>query len=119
MSKAWKAFERRIAERLGGRRRPVTGLDRGDGDAFTPLFELQCKLRIGQPSYVKRWLADIVATASSRGRIGVVVWKEPGHGVRGGADANALVVMRWIDFVELHGTDHAESHDATTGNEDR
>ena len=109
MDTRWKAFERRCAERMGGRRRPVTGIDRGDGDAFTSMFELQCKLRIGQPDYLKRWLRDIVAAAKTRNRVGVVVWKEPGeHGARGVGDDNALVVMRWADFVDLHGDPRKE-----------
>lgn len=97
----WKAFERRCAKRLGGQRRPVTGLDRGDGDVFTAMFEIQNKLRAGQPEYLTRWLAEICRTAAARGRIGVVVWKEPG---RGKDDGDALVVMRFRDFVDLHGT---------------
>lgn len=103
----WKNFERRIAKRIGGHRRPVTGLDRGDGDAFTDMFEIQCKVRNGQPSYLREWLHGIVTTAAARGRIGVVVWKEPG---RGHDDDDALVVMRWRDFVDLHG-DVKGSHD--------
>jgi hypothetical protein len=98
--KVWKAFERRCAERLGGRRRPVTGLDRGDGDVFNNMFEAQCKLRTGQPDYLKRWLDSIVRTAKDRGRIGIVIWREPG---RGKVDDDALVVMRFSDFVDLHG----------------
>jgi hypothetical protein len=96
----WKNFERRCAGRLGGRRRPVTGLDRGDGDVFTPMFEVSCKLREGQPDYLVTWLAEVCRTAKARDRIGVVVWKTPG---RGKDDADALVVMRFGDFVDLHG----------------
>jgi hypothetical protein len=98
--KAWKGFERRVATRMGGRRRPVTGIDRGDGDAFTELFEVQCKLRRGQPSYLRDWLSGIVSSATPRGRIGVVVWKEPG---RGREDDDALVVLRLRDWIDLHG----------------
>ena len=101
MHYAWKRFEERTAARLGGTRRPVTGLDRGDGDVFTPLFEIQNKLRAGQPEYLKRWLSGICATATAGKRIGVVIWKEPG---RGRDDGDALVVMRLRDFVDLHGT---------------
>ena len=64
------------------------------------MFEVQCKLRNGQPSYLKDWLAGIVATAKTRGKVGIVVWKEPG---RGKDDGDALVVMRLRDFVDLHG----------------
>lgn len=96
----WKGFERRCAAQLGGKRRPVTGLDRGDGDVFTPMFEIQCKVRKGQPSYLREWLAGIVQTATDRNRIGVVVWKESG---RGRPDGEALVVLRLKDWVALHG----------------
>lgn len=99
----WKNFERRCAGRLGGQRRPVTGLDRGDGDVFTPMFEVQCKLRKGQPDYLTVWLDEVCRTAKARDRIGVVVWKEPGSGRD---DGDALVVMRFRDFVDLHGDPH-------------
>jgi hypothetical protein len=105
---AWKAYERRVAHALGGRRRPVTGIDRGDGDVFTPMFEVQVKLRNGQPVYLKQWLADICRTAAARDKVGVVVWKTPGSGR---PDDEALVVMRWRDFVDLHGVP-AEAADA-------
>lgn len=96
----WKQFERRCAKRLGMARRPVTGIDRGDGDVFNAMFEAQCKVRGGQPSYLREWLSGIVATAKARGRIGIVIWKEsgPGH-----PDGEALVVLRLSDWVELHG----------------
>ena len=100
-STAWKGFERRTAEAINGKRRPVTGLDRGDGDVFTAMFEIQCKCRGVIPSYLTGWLAGIRRTAAARGRIGVVVWKQPGQGR---PDAEALVVMRFADFVDLHGT---------------
>lgn len=113
MSKAWKAFELRCAKRLGGRRRPVTGIDRGDGDAYNAMFEAQCKLRKGVPSYLREWLDGIVASAAARDRVGVVVWKEPGTGR---PDDDALVVMRWKDFVELHGEPpSADAVDPTVG----
>jgi hypothetical protein len=95
----WKSFERRTAERLHGTRRPVTGIDRADGDVFTAMFEVQCKLR-PQPGFLNAWLSGICATASARNRIGIVVWKSPGSGK---PDGDALVIMRWRDFVDLHG----------------
>jgi hypothetical protein len=99
--KSWKAFERRCAARMHGARRPVTGLDRGEGDVYTAMFEMQCKLRAGIPEYLRSWLAGVVASAAKRDRVGVVVWKEPGHGI---GPKETLVVMRFSDFVALHGT---------------
>lgn len=96
----WKGFERRCAKALGGRRRPVTGIDRGDGDVFTEMFEIQCKSRQGQPSYLREWLNGIVQTAKDRNRIGIVIWKEAG---RGYPDGEALVVLRLSDWIDLHG----------------
>lgn len=102
----WKAFERRCAKRLGLRRRPVTGIDRDDGDAFNDMFEAQCKVRKGQPAYLRDWLAGIVATAQPRNRIGIVIWKEAGRG-KGREDDEALVILRLKDWQDLHGTQGA------------
>lgn len=105
---AWKAFERRLAKRLGLTRRPVTGIDRGDGDCFNALFEVQAKKRKGQPTYLREWLDGIVATAQSRGRIGIVVWKESGKGRN---DEDALVILRLRDWQDLHGNVSANGRD--------
>lgn len=78
----------------------MTGIDRGDGDVFNALFEAQCKVRRGQPSYLREWLSGIVATATAKGRIGIVIWKEAG---RGHPDDDALVVLRLKDWIDLHG----------------
>lgn len=93
----WKGFERRCAERLGGRRIPVTGIDRHGADVEHPMFNYQCKLRQG-PDYILDWLKGIVGTATAAGKIGVVIWKQPGH-----RDDEALVVLRLKDWTDLHG----------------
>jgi hypothetical protein len=97
-SRTWKKFESRCADRLGGRRIPVTGIDRHGADVEHPLFNYQCKLRRGQPSYLREWLSGIVGTATEAGRIGIVIWKEPGR-----KDDEALVVLRLKDWQDLHG----------------
>ena len=51
-AKAWKAFERRLATRLGGRRVSVTG-GRDGTDIVTGPFVYQAKLRRGMPSYLR------------------------------------------------------------------
>ena len=105
---SWKSFERRIAKRLGLTRRPVTGLDRGDGDCFNALFEVQAKKRKGQPSYLRAWLNGIVATAKTRGRIGIVIWRESGKGI---PDDDALVILRLADWTDLHGSISTNARD--------
>jgi hypothetical protein len=97
---SWKDFERRCAARLGARRRPVTGVDRHDGDCWNAMFEYQVKLRRGQPAYLRDWLDGIVATAKLRNRIGIVIWKMPGQGK---PDDDAVVCLKLSDWIELHG----------------
>lgn len=99
MAGRWKQFERLVAALLGGARRPVTGIDRGDGDAFTDRFEVQCKHRLTEPppQRLLDWLDGIRATASARGKVGVVAWKRPGRSDPG----ESLVVIQLRDFAAL------------------
>lgn len=96
----WKAYERRVAEALGGRRIPVTGIDRDGADVVTPMFHVQVKLRRMLPSWLWAWLSGIVGTASVNGKIGIMVLKKPGQ-----QDNDALVVLRFSDWRALHGDD--------------
>ena len=50
--KSWKAFERRLAKRVGGRRIPVTG-ERDGADVVAGPFVYQAKLRKGVPEYLR------------------------------------------------------------------
>ena len=97
--KAWKAFERRVAKKMGGIRIPVTGAREGADVAGGP-FVYQCKLRRGMPSYLRQWLRGIVGAAERNADevTGVVVWKEPG-----GRDDDSVVVLRLKDWQALHG----------------
>ena len=98
MDKSWKAFERRIAKRMGGKRIPVTG-ERDGSDVDAGPFQYQCKLRRGVPSYLREWLRGIVAAGErSGGATGVVVWKAPNA-----RDDDAVVVLRLKDWQDLHG----------------
>ena len=96
--KSWKAFERRLAKRLGGKRIPVTG-ERDGADVDAGPFVYQAKLRRGLPSYLREWLRGIVAAGErSGGATGVVVWKAPNA-----RDDDAVVVLRLKDWQDLHG----------------
>ena len=95
--KSWKAFERRIAKRVGGRRIPVTG-ERDGADVIAGPFVYQAKLRRGLPSYLQDWLRGIVAAGERSGTTGVVVWKAPRA-----LDDDAVVVLRLKDWQALHG----------------
>ena len=86
--RGWKAYERRIAADLGGRRIPVTGLDRAGTDVEHSLFCVQAKLRRSLPAWLFTWLAGIVATAANTDRVGILVLKVPRM-----RDTEALVVL--------------------------
>ena len=59
----------------------------------------QFKLRKMLPSWLFDWQSGIVGTGARRGEIGVLVLKQPGA-----RDEDAVVVVRWRDWVALHGT---------------
>ena len=94
----WKAAERRIAVDLGGRRIPVTGIDRHGADVVTPMFHVQVKLRKSLPTWLWVWLAGIRVDAIKSGKVGILVLKMPNQN-----DTSGLVVMSYGDFVDLHG----------------
>jgi hypothetical protein len=98
--KTWKAFERRCARRMGVERIPVTGIDRDGADFENAMFCVQAKLRRGMPGYLRDWLDGICGVAKRSDRIGLVVWREPG---RGKTDDDAVVLIKWRDWVALHG----------------
>ena len=95
--KAWKAFERRLARRVGGRRIPVTG-ERDGADVVAGPFVYQAKLRRGLPSYLREWLRGIVAAGERSGATGVLIWKQPNA-----RDDDAVVVLRLKDWQDWHG----------------
>ena len=95
--RSWKAFERRIAKRHGGRRIPVTG-ERADVDCDCGLFVVQAKLGRNCPTYLRDWLDGIRAAGARRDKIGVVIWKP-----KGARDDNALVLLSLKDCQDLHG----------------
>jgi hypothetical protein len=98
-NKGWKQFERRLARALGTERIPVTG-ERAGADFEDGMFCYQAKKRATFPTYVAEWLASICTTAAARtpAKIGVVILQRPRA-----QDGDALVVMRFADFVDLHG----------------
>ena len=97
MDKSWKAFERRLARRVGGKRIPVTG-ERDGADIDAGPFVYQAKLRRGVPSYLRGWLRGIVKAGARKDSIGVVIWKQPNA-----RDDDAVVVLRLADWQALHG----------------
>lgn len=95
----WKNAERRVAEDLGGKRIPVTGIDRCGADVENSLFCVQVKLRKCLPVWLWGWLSGIRGDATPKGKVGILVLKKPRQ-----RDSDGLVVMSYSDFVDLHGT---------------
>jgi len=94
MSKTWKAVERAIASRLGGRRVPVTGRG-GAPDVEHALLAVEVKHRKELPRWLKHAMAQAEAAARD-GKVPVVVLHE-----RGQRHADDLVVLRLGDLEEL------------------
>jgi hypothetical protein len=99
----WKSYERRVAADLGGKRIPVTGIDRDGADVECPMFSVQIKLRRSLPDWLWSWLGGIVATARTQQKIGILVLRTPRM-----KDADALVVLRFSDWQDLHGRTEIE-----------
>jgi hypothetical protein len=99
MDKGWKQFERRASRDMGVERQPVTGERHGADNAPHPLFAFQFKLRRMLPAWLFVWLDGIVATAARDRKVGVLVLKRPRL-----EDGDALVVLQWRDWVDLHGS---------------
>ena len=95
--RGWKQFERRCAKDMGTTRIAVTG-ERAGADARTALFKFQFKLRKMLPDWVFEWL-DGICQAAGDGQVGVLVIKTPRM-----KDADAIVLLRWKDWVDLHGS---------------
>lgn len=96
--KGWKKFERRVSRDHGVERQAVTGERDGSDCQVHPLFCLQMKLRKAIPKSIREWSDSICRAAAKDDKIGVLIVKEPGlH------DDNALVVLKYRDWVSLHG----------------
>lgn len=95
--KGWKQFERRMCRDVGTERIPVTG-ERFGADGSNAMFCFQFKLRSAMPAWLWEWLAGIVSAGARTGKVGVLVLKKPRQ-----KDEDALVVLRWKDWVDLHG----------------
>lgn len=96
--KPWKATERAVASRLGGRRVPITGRQRGDTpDVAHDWLSIEVKHRQSLP----RWLTEAMSQAAAGAglsQLPIVVLHE--HGGRHDGD---LVVLRLSDFVGWFG----------------
>lgn len=96
--RGWKQFERRCCRDMGVERQAITGERDGADNAPHPLFCFQFKNRRMLPTWLFLWLDGICGTAKRANKVGVLVLKVPRM-----KDADALVILKWSDWVDLHG----------------
>ncbi|MEW5760540.1 MAG: hypothetical protein AB1779_07225 [Candidatus Thermoplasmatota archaeon] len=75
--KVWKAMERRVAKKLGGKRVPCSGIGQIKGDVFHSFFEVECKYR--RKFALKKWFDDLRSRAKESGKIPILVVKMKGQ----------------------------------------
>jgi len=95
--KSWKAFERRIARLLGGRRNPLTG-ERAAADVESSRIVGQCKKGRRMPAYLYEWLCGIEGFRDDHApeKAACVIWQQ-----WKAEDLDSLVVLRLRDLLRL------------------
>ena len=100
-ARSWKGAETRFARDVGSERKPCDG-SRNGADFTDGLCCYQLKVRKAIPGWLWDWLSGIQGTATGHGKQGVLVLKHPRQ-----KDEDALVVLSWKAWVDLHGTPQA------------
>ena len=95
--RGWKKAERRFAADVWTARKPCDG-SRDGADFEDGLCCYQLKVRRAIPGWLWGWLSGIQGHAKGKGKAGVLVLKKPRQ-----EDADAVVVLSWQAWVELHG----------------
>ena len=94
----WKATEREVAKRLGGRRVPITGRQRGDvPDVAHPVWSVEVKHRRVLPSWLHTAMSQAICAVRDD-QVPIVVLHEAGR-----LHDGDYVVVRMRDWVELYG----------------
>jgi hypothetical protein len=87
-----------MARDVGTERIPVTGERHGaDFEDGIAVYQVKCRKVI--PGWLWGWLEGIQGTGKGKGKAGCLVLKTPNQ-----RDEDALVVVSWKHWVELHGT---------------
>jgi len=93
--KSWKRFERYVAEQLGGRRIPVSGVSSGfKGDVLHDWFFVECKWGKQIPKTIMNWFSRADGQNKDKGKVVLVVMKP--RGVR-----EEFVLLRFRDFLDI------------------
>lgn len=92
-----------MARDVGTERIPVTG-ERDGSDFEDAIAVYQLKVRKAIPSWLWGWLTGIQGTGRRKDKAGVLVLKHPGQ-----KDSDAVVVLSWSAWVDLHGKPNEEA----------
>ena len=109
-NQGWKQAERRYAGDVGETRIPVTGERAGRDFGTRGPFAYQLKTRKTIPTRLFTWVSGIVGTARETDQVGVLVLNR-----RRARRGDALVVLRWADWVDLHGVPAGREMSAPEG----
>lgn len=101
--RGWKQAERRMARDVGSERIPVTG-ERHGADFEDGVAVYQLKVRKAIPAWLWEWLTGIQSTGRGKRKAGVLVLKRPRE-----RDADAVVVLSWRDWCDLHGAPRTDA----------
>jgi hypothetical protein len=93
----WKALEREVAKKLGGKRIPCSGSGEIKGDVLHRKLYIECKYRDKFPSLNKMidtWLRDSIEEAERENKIPILAIKRKGKG-------QIFILMRIEDLRTL------------------
>lgn len=94
-----------MARDVGTERIPVTG-EREGSDFTDGIACYQLKSRRSLPAWLWTWLSGIRHTGKRHDKVGVLVLHQPGQDRR-----DALVVLSWDDWTDLHGRAGGVDHE--------
>jgi hypothetical protein len=96
--RSWKRTERAVAARLGGRRVPVTGRQRGDApDIAHDVYSIEVKHRRRLPGWLREAVVQALA-AQRDGQLALAILHEAGT-----HHDDDLVVVRLRDWLAWFG----------------
>ena len=86
---------------MGGKRRPVSGREKGETDIDHEYLAIQCKLGYKMPEYLNKWLSGINEWTINRdktngNRLGCVIWR-----TRNVCNLDSVVILCLKDFNKM------------------
>jgi len=97
MNKLWKSCERAIAKKIGGKRNPITGRQRGDvADIEHEILSPEIKHRNKLPGWLHDAMAQAIASVKKSEQTPIVILHEKGKD-----HDNDYLLIRLGDFCKI------------------